>query len=129
MHDLALQFIAQTEPWIAAPHQAIVGAVLGAGVGMLGGIYGTMVGLLVPRGKGKRFVFGRHWSFLAVGVVLLATGITALVSGQPYGVWYALLLPGLISTALLAIFTPMLGRIWYRQAEQRRLEAEEFRRS
>ena len=98
-------------------------------VGMLGGIYGTTLGLLVPRARGKVFVFGLHWCFLVLGVLLLAAGITALVSGQPYGVWYALLLPGVIATAMLGIFTPLLARLWYRQAEMRRLEAEEFRRS
>jgi MFS family permease len=128
MHELALPFVAQAEPWVAAPHQAILAAVLGAGIGVLGGIYGTMLGLLVPRGRGKRFVYALHWGFLGLGVVLVAVGITALATRQPYGVWYAFLLPGLIATSMLAVFTPLLARIWYRQAEQRRLEAEEFRR-
>ena len=126
MHEHMIQFVAQTEPWFN--NQAVIGSVLGGGVGMLGAIYGTSLGLLLPRGKGKRFIFGLHWAFLAFGVLLLGAGITALVNGQPYGVWYALLLPGAISTVLLAFFTPLVTRLWYRQAEHRRLEAEEFRR-
>ena len=128
MRDLMIQFLAQSEPWFSSQNQAIIGGALGGAVGLLGAIYGTALGLLLPRGKGKRFIFGLHWISLAFGVSLLAAGITALLTGQPYGVWYALLLPGLIATLLLSLFTPLLTRLWYRQVEHRRLEAEEFRR-
>ena len=71
---------------------------------------------------------GLHWGDVAVGAVLLAAGLTALVGGQPYGVWFALLLPGVLLTTMILSFTPLV-RMRYRQAEQRRLEAEEFRRA
>ncbi len=50
-----------------------------------------------------------------------------MITGQPYGVWYSLLLPGLLLTALMGTMTPVI-RLRYRQAEHRRLQAEEFRR-
>ena len=59
---------------------------------------------------------------------MLAAGLTALIVGQPYGVWYVLILPGAILTVLMGVFTPFVGHL-FRQAEHRRLEAEEFRRS
>ncbi len=70
---------------------------------------------------------GLHFGLLVLGVALGA-GLTALITGQPYGVWYALLLPGAILSVLMVCFTPMV-LMRYRQAEHRRLEAEEFRRA
>ena len=87
----------------------------------------TLVGVLAPRGKGRAFVMALHWSALALGAVFIVAGITAVVGGQPYGVWYALLLPGLLMVVLMGTMTPVI-RLRYRQAEHRRLQAEEFRR-
>jgi hypothetical protein len=103
-----------------------VGGLAGAGVGVMGAAYGSTVGVLAPRGKGRAAVFAMHWTFLALGVLMLAAGITALATGQPYGVWYALLLPGALVTILMMVFLPIV-RVRYQQAEHRRLEAEEFR--
>jgi hypothetical protein len=50
-----------------------------------------------------------------------------VLSGQPYGVWYALLLPGVLLAVLMGTMTPII-KLRYRQAEHRRLTAEEFRR-
>jgi hypothetical protein len=125
MSDLFLHVATQVQPWFDNP--GLVGGLLGGGVGLLGGIYGTTVGLLAPRGKARSAVFAMHWTILALGVVALAAGITALATGQPYGVWYALLLPGVLITILMMVFLPII-RVRYQQAEHRRLEAEEFRR-
>lgn len=125
MSDLMLQLATQAQPWFE--NFGLVGGLLGAGIGTLGAVYGTTVGLLAPRGKARGLVLGLHWTCLALGVVLLAAGVTALATGQPYGVWYALLLPGALVTILMIVFLPIV-RIRYQQAEHRRLEAEEFRR-
>ena len=127
MLDSPIQLAQQVTPWFENP--GMVGGLLGAAVGVLGGgVYGPLVGALVPRGIGKPIVMGYHYLLLAAGIALLVAGLAALMSGQPYGVWFALLLPGAILTLLMALFTPMLLR-FYRQAEARRLEAEEFRRA
>jgi hypothetical protein len=125
MSDLVVQLATQVQPWFE--NTGMVGGLLGAGAGIMGGIYGTTVGLLAPRGKARRLVFGMHFTFLALGAALLIAGITAVSTGQPYGVWYALMLPGGLVSFLMLMFLPM---VWmrYRQAEHRRLEAEEFRR-
>jgi hypothetical protein len=125
MSDLFLHIATQVQPWFDNP--GLVGGLLGGGVGVLGAIYGTTLGLLAPRGKARGAVFAMHWTFQALGVVLLAAGITALATGQPYGVGYPLLLPGALLTFLMLIFLPIV-RVRYQQAEHRRLEAEEFRR-
>ena len=120
-----IAMLSVVQPWFENVGQ--IGGLLGGGIGVLGGIYGTVVGICAPRGKAKRLVFGLHWFALLLGLGLLGGGITALVTGQPYGVWYALLLPGALLTVLMIIFTPML-KLRYRQAEHRQLNAEEFRR-
>lgn len=125
MNDSVIQLAAQVQPWFQ--NMGLVGGLLGGGVGMLGALYGTVVGVLAPRGKARTLVFALHWTALAIGVGLLAAGVTALATGQPSGVWYALLLPGVLVTILMTVFTPII-RLRYRQAEHRRLEAEEFRR-
>ncbi len=125
MSEALVQFVAQAQPWFG--NAGVVGGLLGGGIGILGGIYGTSVGVLVPRGRGRGFVMGFTWALLGLGIALLAAGLTALATGQPYGVWYSLLLPGAIATLLMSVFTPLV-RVLYRQAEHRRLEAEEFRR-
>ena len=120
-----IEMLSAVQPWFE--NWGLVGGLLGGGIGLLGGVYGTVVGICAPRGKAKRLVFGLHWFALLLGLALLVGGITALVTGQPYGVWYALLLPGALLTVLIICFTPMV-KLRYRQAEHRKLNAEEFRR-
>ena len=122
---MMIEMLGAVQPWFE--NWGLVGGLLGGGIGILGGVYGTVVGICAPRGKAKRLVFGLHSSALGLGLGLLVGGFTALVTGQPYGVWYALLLPGALLTVLIICFTPML-KLRYRQAEHRKLNAEEFRR-
>ena len=119
-----INLLAQAEPWFSP---GLAGSVFGGGVGVLGGIYGSVVGVLAPRGKGRGYVMALHWGAIALGGVFLVAGITAVVSGQSYGVWGALLLPGVLLTVLMGTMTPIIKQR-YRQAEHRRLQAEEFRR-
>src|SRR5207248_5240293 len=103
-----------------------VGAIGGSLVGGLGGLWGGAVGLLAPHGIGRAWLIGTGWAFVAVGVVALAFGLVAWVSGQPYGIWYPCLLLGVILTAVVGSILPVVY-LRYRQADERRLQAEEFR--
>jgi peptidoglycan/LPS O-acetylase OafA/YrhL len=117
--------LADVTPWFSNPGAA--GGIAGAAVGVLGGgIYGPLVGICAPQGKAKGFVMGYHFALLGLGVVLLLTAIYALIVGQPYGIWFGLLMPGVLLVVLMSAFTPMV-RMRYRQAEQRKLSAQEFR--
>lgn len=113
------------EPWFENP--GMVGGIAGSAIGILGGIYGTIVGICAPRGKAKTLVYTMHFCSLFLGVLLLIAGLTALISGQPKGDWYPLILLGSILTLLMAMFTPVIFAR-YRQADHRQLHAEEFRR-
>ena len=119
-----INLLSEVQPWF---NPNLAGGILGGGVGVLGAVYGTLVGVLAPRGKGRTFVMAMHWSAIALGATFLVAGIGAAVSGQPYGVWYSLLLPGALLVVLMGCMTPVIKQR-YRQAEHRRLQAEEFRR-
>ncbi len=120
-----IEMLSAVQPWFE--NWGLVGALLGVAVGLLGAVYGTMVGICAPRGKAKGLVYGLHWFSLLLGLAVLAAGVTALIGGQPYGVWYPLLFSGAIVTFLIIIFTPLI-KLRYKQAEHRHLSAEEFRR-
>ncbi len=122
---IMIELLAAIQPWF--DNWGLVGGLLGGGVGLLGAVYGTMVGVCAPRGKAKGLVYGLHWFSLLLGLAVLAAGVTALIVDQPYGVWYPLLFSGAIVTVLMIGFTPMI-KLRYRQAEHRKLNAEEFRR-
>jgi hypothetical protein len=57
---------------------------------------------------------------MGVSLVMLTAGLTAFVSGQPYGVWYGLVLPGFLGTFVIAPLLPVAKKR-YREAEERRM--------
>lgn len=119
-----------SEPWFSDPNTfgAWFGAIVGGGGGTLGGILGAVGGVCAPRGKCKDFVLGGMYLMAVGGVSLAVTGVVALLKEQPYAIWYPFLLSGCIfATVSIALIPVLRGR--YREAEQRRLAAEELRRS
>ncbi|MHC4824257.1 MAG: hypothetical protein ACYTEP_09590 [Planctomycetota bacterium] len=125
MIDLLLQ---DPTPWFSTETSAMVGGFGGAAVGILGGCVGAAAGVLAPKGKGRGFVLGTMTSCAALGVLVLIAGIYALIVGQPYGVWYPLVLLGALLTGVIGGLIPMV-RKRYAEAEQRRLDADDLRRS
>lgn len=96
----------------------------GTALGVLGGVYGTAVGLLAPRGKARGAIMAMHWTFVAISAVLLVAGVVALVQGQPYGVWYGLGLAGLIGVIVFGANTITVIRA-YEMAERRKMAAQD----
>ncbi len=113
--------------WWNAYNGNMIGAYGGAAIGVLGGTLGALAGTLAPRGKCKGLILGGMIALALMGVVLLVAGITAVIVGQPYHVWYPLVLGGGILTVVCGPLVPVI-RLRYRQAEARRLDAEELRR-
>ena len=110
-----------SEPWFSSQWAFLPGTVLGC----LLGLWGTLMGVLGSRGKAKGLIVGGFWVLLGASVVLLIAGLIALITGQPYGVWYGLGLAGLIGVLVLGFNGPMVFRV-YRQAELRRMEARDL---
>lgn len=113
------------EPWFDLPTQIWLGVGGGVFAGLWGSALGVMGGLLIPKGKGKPLVFGLLFLGLAVGFGMLVAGLVALLSGQPYGVWYPLLLGSFPLTLLAGTFV-FVARHRYRQVELRKMQAEEL---
>lgn len=104
----------------------LIGGMLGAAVGVWGGLLGTVGGICAPRGAAKGLVISLFALQIAGGLVLIGLGIGAFVSDAPWMVGYSFLLPGGLAALLGIMLLPVvLAR--YRQAELRRIEAEAFR--
>jgi len=116
-------------PWFE-PHTfgAYCGAILGGGGGSLLGLIGGLAGYFLPRGRGL-LVFPALMAGAAVfGLAILAIGLYALSAGQPYGIWYPLVLCGLIFSVVGGSAAFSLRRV-ARQIEQRRMEAQDLKHS
>ena len=108
--------------WFSPAHYSwLPGTVLGC----MCGLWGALVGILGPRGKAKLLVVWLGRVLFASSLFLLVAGGVAFVSGQPYGIWYGLGLPGMVGTIVIGCNLPMLTRV-YRQAEERRISAQDL---
>jgi hypothetical protein len=95
--------------------------------GIVGGVGGALIGCrgaliewLAARGKAQRFVVNAVRVLIGVGVALALGGLAAVALRQPYGVWYALLLLGV----LVVVIFPFRLRSYqdrYRECELRRM--------
>lgn len=110
-----------SDPWF---NPNLYAWIPGTMLGVVGGVLGSLAGTLAPAGKARRLVIGAFWGVLGLSAVLLAISVAAFISGQPYGVWYGLGLPGVIG---LIVFGPLLPTVYlrYRQAEERRMAAKD----
>ena len=116
------------EPWFdPMKFGAFYGGVGGGLLGSLGGVLGAVAGKLAPQGKGRGLVMGAFTAFTLIGIVNLVFGIYAVATGQPYGIWYPLVLIGFLLTMLFVMLKPVV-RKRYDEAEARRMEAAAFRR-
>ena len=110
------------EAWFDPAMAWIPGTLLGVIGGAVGG---PLAGFFAPKGKFKNQVLGLYYLILVISAGLLVAGVTALMSGQPYGVWYGLGFPGLLC---LIIFSVLIGVVskQYREAELRKSIAEDI---
>lgn len=93
-------------------------------IGVMAGLWGSLCGLLVPRGKGRRVVMALGTVILACALVMLLQGIVRLVQGAPYAEWYPSILPGIVGTAVLGSLLPVV-RARYAAQERERMAARE----
>jgi hypothetical protein len=116
-----------TDAWWSGGNGGMIGGFLGAGIGILGGFIGSLVGILAPRGVGRTFVLGGMFLVILTCLLSLITGLFALLlAGQPWHVWYPLVLVGGIGIVVFGCLFPVVTRL-YRHAEQRQLEASALR--
>ncbi len=101
----------------------------GSMAGWIGGLLGTLLGIagatggvLASRGIGRNAVFAATIVGIAVGLLMTACGVVAVLLGQPYGVYYPLMLIGGLSL-VLSTCGLVLFRKRYAEAELRRMHA------
>jgi hypothetical protein len=107
-----------TSGWWSARATNLVGGILGATFGVLG----ALAGWLAQRGRGRAFVMGLYRVLLSLGVVSLVVGVTAVLVGQPYHVWFGPCLFGLLGTSLGLVGQRRFERR-FREMETRRMMA------
>ena len=116
-----LGLMAETTPWWDAQAAGWIGGIGGAALGVCGGVIGILCGL----GRGRTVVLAMVWILLAVGALALAAGIIAAVTGQPYAVYYPLLLDGSLVTIIVGANYRTVRRR-YEQIELRRMQAADL---
>ena len=79
-----------TGQWFGNRTMALVGAIGGS----LIGVWSGLIGFLASRGRARGFVLGSTTILIVLGVVTFAIGTVVLATGQPYAVFYPLLLVG-----------------------------------
>ena len=104
--------------WWSARTGGLIGGILGAVLGL----WGAAVGVLGGRLRARRLVLSLLLCMIGIGLILAITGLAAVVSGQPYAVYYPLLLCGLLGAGLAAGMLPLLKKR-YAEAELRRMKA------
>ncbi len=95
---------------------------------MLGGALVVATSLLTPRGKAKGLLTGAYMLLACIGAASLLFALIAALTGEPRNVVVPLLVPGIVLTAVMGIFSPQIIRE-YQHFEFRKLAAELFRRS
>ncbi|MCH7791914.1 MAG: hypothetical protein IID31_06510, partial [Planctomycetes bacterium] len=58
-------------PWWDQQTAILIGAIGGSAIGVMGGVYGALVGVLAPKGIGRRPVLAIHLTLVAFGAAVL----------------------------------------------------------
>lgn len=83
--------------WIGSRGVTLMGAIGGS----LIGIWGALIGFLTSRAKARGFVLGSATALIVIGAASFVAGTIAFATGQPYGVYYPLLLIGVILVVVI----------------------------
>jgi hypothetical protein len=101
---------------------------IAVGLPVLGGALVVATSVLTPRGKAKGLLTGAYMLLASLGAACLLFAAIAGIAGEPMSVVIPLLLPGIVLTVIMGIFSPTIIRE-YQHFEFRKLAAEIFRRS
>ncbi len=104
--------------WWSGRTAGWIGGIGGSVVGLVGGLIGTLASF----GRARRITLGMTTAFIMFGACAVAAGVVAAATGQPYAVYYPLLLGGGICAVVLGCIRPQLRRR-YEEVELRRMQA------
>ena len=120
-YDAGEDPLAQPGQWWTDRQGGMLGGIVGAAIGCIGGL----VGLLAGSGRARSSVLGLMKAVFVLGLVALAFGVVALLGHQPGGVWYPLVLLGVLCSVLFGALQPSVRRR-YGQAELRKMQAQDI---
>lgn len=106
--------------WWSDRTAGMIGGILGS----LVGIIGALIGALTSMGKARSLVVGVLIGLMVFGILALAAGIVAVALGQPYAVYYPLLLIGVLDTVLPASLLRIVRRR-FEEMELRKMQARD----
>ncbi len=112
--------------WSQEQAGLIGGAILGGGIGTLSGLFGALIGFLVPRGIGKAIMVPAQIALVGFGLLLVGLAVIGVITGQPKHVWFPLVLAGGILTVCMGSLLPVTMN-GYRVAERRKMDAQQLR--
>jgi hypothetical protein len=95
---------------------------------LLGGALVVASSVWMPRGKAKGLLTGAYLLLASMGAASLLCALIATLVGESRNVIIPLLLPGIVLTVVMGIFSSAVIKE-YQQFEFRKLAAEIFRRS
>lgn len=98
------------------------------GLPLLGGALVVATSILTPRGKAKGLVTAAYMLLASLGAACLIYAAIAMILRESQDVVVSWLVPGIVLTTIMGIFTPVIIRE-YQQFEFRKLAAAIFRRS
>jgi hypothetical protein len=104
--------------WWSGRQSALLGSIAGSALGILG----AAIGWLGSTGRARAFVLGTLKAFAWLGIAALVLGVGAVAAGQPYAVYYPLILLGTIAASLGFALPRSLNRR-YEELELRRMQA------
>ena len=104
--------------WFDNRTAGLIGAVCGVSLGL----WGALIGVLASRGKARLFAVASANALLVLGIVTLVFGGVALAAGQPYAVYYTLLLIGGLVIFIIGLLRRNLGKV-YEAAELKQMRA------
>jgi hypothetical protein len=90
------------------------------------GTFAGVLGWLAMRGRARGFVLYSLQALSGLGIVSLLAGLGALFAHQPYGVWFVLLLLGVLLGGICP-FRLVQYRKQYELLEARRMAAMDVR--
>lgn len=116
----SLGSIGNSNAWWTGSVGGWVGAIVGCSLGLIG----TIVGILAASGRGRAFMLPLMICGSILGVILTLVGVVALANGQPYNVYYPMLLAGGMCL-FFGVFGFFRVRQHYATIELRRMNAHD----
>ena len=87
--------------WFDAATGNMLGGILGASMGVICGLWGTIAGKYASKGKFRQSVSYSAKLIIAVGILLSLAGGIAIIADQPRHVWSPFLLCGIIPLVVM----------------------------